>query len=137
MVNHHKGSLQIHQPHGGHHNSHVHGTHCLFWCTSIDVMVAMADPTNRPDDTDPRGWLILNPVGSSSVNDQAISLKPRGGIFGQGPEVSGPGSPFTWHTASGELWERLRWNHPCCLTVLLSGGDEPSSGWSCRHGDAT
>ena len=29
-------------------------------CTSVDVMVAMADPAKRPGDTDPRGLLILS-----------------------------------------------------------------------------
>ena len=73
--------------------------------TSVDVTVAMADPAIWPGDTNPRGQLILILGGSSSFNDWAISLKPRGSISGQAPEASTLGSPFTQHTGSGELWE--------------------------------
>ena len=73
------------------------------WHTSVDIMVAMANPSNRPGDTNVRGLLILALRGSSSLNDWVISLKPGGGIFSWAPEASRPGSSFTWHTGSGEL----------------------------------
>ena len=52
------------------------------WHNSVDIMVAMVDPTNRPGDTDPRGLSIFTLRGSSSINNQAISLKPGGSILG-------------------------------------------------------
>ena len=76
-----KGSPQIHQPHGGCHGTHVHGAHCLSLHTSIDVMVATADPANRPGDTDLKGLLIIGLRGSSSINDWLISLLQTGVSF--------------------------------------------------------
>ena len=69
----------------------------LSWHTSVDVMVAMADPANRPGDTDPKGLSILTLGGSSSINDQAISLKPKVA------SLVGLQKPLDWGLSRGRL----------------------------------
>ena len=101
-VNCHEGSLQIYQPHGGHHCVHVDVTSHFVLVYLCGHHSGHSGPTKRPGDTDPWGMLVVVLGASSPINDPAISLKPVGGVFGWAPDVSGSGFSTTQHSCLGE-----------------------------------
>ena len=114
------GSLQIYQPHGGHHCAQVDVTSHFVLAYLCGHHSGHSRHHQKSGDADPWGMLVVVLGGSSPINDLAISLKPGGGIFGWATEVSGSGSSTIQHSCLGKPLDEAGLESPWSLLSFSS-----------------
>ena len=111
-VNHHEGSLQIYQSHGGHHCAHVDVTSDFVLAYLHGCHSGHGRPSQKAWWCQYSGNVGSCPWGVISHQWVSNFLKARWWHFSWAPEVSGSWSSTTWHSCQWEHWDEAGLESP-------------------------